>query len=609
MKGKSIKDKVLRLLLIFSLIPVIIFCLFMSVYVAMNNVKQRKESIVSEMGHMSTAADNVLREGLQLGRRISEDEKLLELLCERSPTKEQRQQNELVLNGQLLEIVEPLNRHLEAYVISFEGEVYKSSSLTIQKRDFTKEPWFTDAQTAKAPEWSEVQTNSKVIKAIPSVYASIIFPLYEEQSKRWLGSVLIEVDLGDVFCYQEVINDDGELQIFSPDINFRIENERVKVYDKDGLRIINRTGVGENSDNERIGKVSKVLSYWKKGFLNEGIIKQGGELFFYDSIKVNDWIVLYQVREMYLYNILLDLGIGTLALLIFLVLVAVYASRTMAQNITKPILDLSTSVKQVQKGDLETIIEEVGDDEIGELSLQFNKMVVDIRGLMDNIKEAHERRRQYELMLLQVQVNPHFLYNTFDSLSWLIRMKQDADALKMVEALTIFFKTGLNNGRDLISLKQEIMNVDSYMTIQLMRYKSKLQYHVSLEREVEDFVIPKLLLQPLVENAVVHGVKGKVGGGVISISAYGQDNKVWLRVEDSGKGIAPQKLQKIQKDMRKIDATDIEHYGLANVYERMHLFFGEKFSMQIESIENERTTVLLTIVEEEDDVQIGDCGR
>ena len=186
-------------------------------------------------------------------------------------------------------------------------------------------------------------------------------------------------------------------------------------------------------------------------------------------------------------------------------------------------------------------------------------------------------------MLLQAQINPHFLYNTLDSLQWLIRMNQLAAAEKMTTALTHFFKTGLNNGKDIIRLREEMENVESYLTIQQLRYKSKLTFFVHMEKEVEALEVPKLILQPLVENALYHGIKPKEDGGFIDIHVCKEEGRVHISVADNGCGMDPKMLEALRDGISKGEVSRKDSYGLKNVNERLRLFFQDNYEMKIES--------------------------
>ena len=181
---------------------------------------------------------------------------------------------------------------------------------------------------------------------------------------------------------------------------------------------------------------------------------------------------------------------------------------------------------------------------------------------------------------------------------WLIRMKNQQDAENMLEALTRFFKTGLNKGREQVAVKNEISNVESYLTIQLMRYKKKLSFSITVDDEIRSYIVPKLILQPLVENSIYHGIKGKEQGGTIEIKGLKKNGSVVLCVEDNGLGMPPKRLEKIQRMLSEGIVEESDSYGLTNVNERLKLFFGEGCTMKIDSTDGMGTKVSIEIREE-----------
>lgn len=282
--------------------------------------------------------------------------------------------------------------------------------------------------------------------------------------------------------------------------------------------------------------------------------------------------------------------------IVLLTLLSVGASHRVAYAFTLPILRLNESVHKLRyDDDFGMVITRMSDDEIGELTDQFNEMVRHIKVLMARIIEEQTARRKYELLLLQAQINPHFLYNTLDSIVWLVRMKKNADAEVMLTALTTFFKTGLNKGNDIIRLAQEFDNVQSYMTIQTYRYKTRLTYTAHLDDCIRDVEVPKLILQPLVENAIYHGVKEKDSPGCIRMRCLADGDRIRICVEDDGLGMEAEKLERLREQLRSGDIQNRDSYGVLNVYERLRLFFSGACSMHVESWPGRGTRVTILL--------------
>jgi len=224
------------------------------------------------------------------------------------------------------------------------------------------------------------------------------------------------------------------------------------------------------------------------------------------------------------------------------------------------------------------------------LSDQYDQMVVRIGQLIDHIREEQEQKRATELKLLQAQINPHFLYNTLDTIVWLAEGKRHQDVVNMITALSSFLRIGLNKGRDFIAIKEEAEHVDSYLQIQHFRYEDILDYEIDIDSEIRDCRTLKLTLQPIVENALYHGIKNRREKGFLQILGWREDDTILLQVKDNGIGIKADVLARMQQlvqagetEAEKADPNRREGFGIANVAERIRLNFGAEYGLQIES--------------------------
>ena len=186
-------------------------------------------------------------------------------------------------------------------------------------------------------------------------------------------------------------------------------------------------------------------------------------------------------------------------------------------------------------------------DEIAELGMSFNIMIGKIRDLLDSKLKEHEELKKAELRALQAQINPHFLYNTLDTIIWMAEANRTAEVIEIVRALSSFFRLSLSKGRDWITIGEELERTRSYLTIQKIRYRDILDYKIEADEAVLDNTVLKLSLQPLVENALYHGIKNKRRGGTITVRAQQQGaDEILLQVEDDGIGLTPEKLAQVQ---------------------------------------------------------------
>ncbi|NHN29134.1 cache domain-containing sensor histidine kinase [Paenibacillus agricola] len=268
-------------------------------------------------------------------------------------------------------------------------------------------------------------------------------------------------------------------------------------------------------------------------------------------------------------------------------------SAFMSAKISQPIKRLERSMRKVEHGDFDIHIPIRGDDEVGRLSRRFNFMVVRIRELVEQNIHEQEAKRKSELDVLQSQINPHFLYNTLNSVVRMAGSGKSEDVITMITSLSKFFRISLSKGKRIIKVQEELEHIRNYLIIQKVRYKHKFDYEIVAEEAVLSCKTLKLILQPLVENAIYHGIEMMVDKGHICISARVKEQQVIFEVRDNGLGISPERLALILSGETKSDEGS--GVGFKNVHERIRLTFGEPYGLQVESVLEEGTLVKLTI--------------
>ena len=262
-------------------------------------------------------------------------------------------------------------------------------------------------------------------------------------------------------------------------------------------------------------------------------------------------------------------------------------------SLTQPIDALCRRVDEISRGDLsprEPLM--VGDPQLQTLSESFEQMVASLNQLLEHSSQEQARLRNMEFALLQAQINPHFLYNTLDAILWLIETRNNDQAVEMVTSLSNFFRSSLSKGRDVITLAEELVHVRSYLEIQQVRYKDILHYDIEADPALNECLVPKLTLQPLVENALYHGIKAKRGLGTIRVSTRQADGQAVLEVSDTGAGMTAERLDEV---LRSMDTDSPAGFGMGTVSKRMHLLYGEACRFEVESRPGLGTTVRITI--------------
>jgi two-component system sensor histidine kinase YesM len=219
-------------------------------------------------------------------------------------------------------------------------------------------------------------------------------------------------------------------------------------------------------------------------------------------------------------------------------------------------------------------------------------MVEKMGNLMKESTDRQESLRQAELALLQAQINPHFLYNTLDTIIWLIEAGKTEEAEEMVTELSSFFRHSLSNGEDVVTLNDEEKQISSYLQIQQFRYKDIMDYSIDIDPAIKGTRLPKLTIQPLVENALYHGVKLKRAKGLITVTGRAEGDDIVIVVSDTGAGMTKDRLNELREGIKNRERVG---FGLSTVDERLKLFFGEKYGLSIDSTEGEGTDVTVRI--------------
>ena len=283
--------------------------------------------------------------------------------------------------------------------------------------------------------------------------------------------------------------------------------------------------------------------------------------------------------------------------MVIAVIFSVVAAWRISRGIYLPIKKLHNITTTIARADLEPLVTADNVDEIAELGMSFNIMVGKVRELLDAKIKEQENLKKAELRALQAQINPHFLYNTLDTIIWMAEANRPAQVVELVRALSRFFRITLSKGKDWITVREEIEHISSYLTIQKIRYRDILDYVIDIEPEVLEATMLKLTLQPLVENALYHGIKNKRSGGVITVRGRRwDDNRLLVEVSDNGIGMTAEKVAQLRTALASEGFAGSENgFGLCNVNQRVKLYYGKQYGLTLESEYGQGTRVLLDI--------------
>ncbi len=285
------------------------------------------------------------------------------------------------------------------------------------------------------------------------------------------------------------------------------------------------------------------------------------------------------------------LALTTVVVVVLFVLLLLYSFRV-SRRITGPMQALSRKAEQFGSDNFSGAPVDTDIVELKILDRNFDKMADRITSLMDRQRRDQQSLHRAELELLQAQINPHFLYNTLDSIAILAESQREEDVIDMVNSLSTFFRNSLNQGRDIISLRSELIQARSYLEIQQIRYSDILTWKIDVPEEIQDCSVPKLILQPLIENALYHGIKNRRGRGLLTITGEESGEDLLLYVKDNGAGMAPDRLALLRSGNFE------EHHsglGLKNVHQRIRLYCGSPYGLSFDSVPGEGTTVTVRL--------------
>ncbi|MEH7331675.1 sensor histidine kinase [Neobacillus drentensis] len=408
-----------------------------------------------------------------------------------------------------------------------------------------------------------------------------IFRLLEKQHSPAKGIVLfnLRAEFFEQVLNKSLIGDNGYLTLISPD----------GIYESKTVKKDYKLDPSTLHSLQHLQKEKGKFSYENAAGENMIVI--------YDTLSANNWkiaAVIPQDEILKKVNYIKDF---TILLIVLMIIGATFLTNIVGKYISKPFNKMAKQMGMIDKQHLDFEFEMSGPEEMKILHTGFKELIVRINTLLEQIRLEQEEKRQLEFAIMHAQINPHFLYNTMYSIKGLCDMGLNKDASQMITALSSFFRIGISKGKEIISIREEMEHIQHYLFIQEMRYGDDFSYEIAVDEDILSYNIIKLSLQPLIENAIYHGVKRKRGLGKITIKGYQRDDTIHLEVIDNGNGIEPDKLQDI---LQEIEASYQEKkkylgIGLKSVNERIKIHFGNNFGLTIASEPGSGTVVSITI--------------
>jgi len=579
--NKSIGSKLSFYFSLVILIPIITISILGNLLYKNSITNQQNENIKQMISQISNNIDFYIKDTENIINYLSEDPRILTFLDNRVSSSVVRKAIE---NGGLDEASKAINSfttfhpEIAGIMIVKQDDTFISDVMGRISRDsLTKEKWYLEA--SKNPNTMHL-FSKPVGRNINNVFqysaddvVSMSKAIVDKKTGKCIGVILIDMKLDIIksviehakpakngFVY--IVDNKGEI-VYSPvnEIVYRIKNEWV--YNSSGEILIKR--IKENDYKIIHGDSS--YTGWKTV-----------EVFpLSESLRVINTLVYYSI-----------------IIAIITLLIAEILATFFTKSIVRPISKLKRLMKKTQEGNFNVVFNSKYDDEIGELGNAFNNMVREIKNLISLVEMEGKKKRKAEISILHAQIKPHFIYNTLDTIHWMAQEHDAQDIVDITYNLTNLLRIGLSDGEENIKISQEIKHVESYLLIQKIRYEDKLNYKIYIQKEILDLYVIKLILQPIVENAIYHGIKEKRGSGCIEIKGIIKNDKICFIIQDNGIGIADEKLIKINEMLKgKATSKDIVGYGIYNVNEKIKLTYGDEFGLEYHSIYGEGTTVVL----------------
>ncbi len=406
----------------------------------------------------------------------------------------------------------------------------------------------------------------------------------------------ISNELWDIVAGNKAFSEGRQYEIID-DINERLEEIKLNTEVTKSRQLLEVIGRAMNTLTQYVDRLGMQMEQHFLVTENEKILDEIRGVAELVSDILQDFIVLEielaaETNEQIKSTAVL-LSMLQILLVIVVMLFAIYTQKSVSRSINGPIKELEKLSNEIASGNLSARAEKPNVEELNNLTENLNTMAKKIHELIDiNIQEQKNLQKS-EMRALQAQISPHFLYNTLDTIVWLAEGHQHEQVISVTRNFSNFFRASLNRGKEWVTVRDEFEHIGNYLTIQKIRYRDILDYSIDYDRAMDGEPMLKLLLQPLVENALYHGIKNKRGKGTVAVTGWQDKRYLHFQVEDTGIGMTPERLKQIQSLMQNdLEASKVSDvYGLYNVNKRLALYYTSSTKLEITSIYEEGTKV------------------
>lgn len=414
-----------------------------------------------------------------------------------------------------------------------------------------------------------IARNIRNTKTIQSADEEVLGTLYIDVNIKALSDVVNETELR------------GGSEMYIVD-----RKEKVYVYHQDSGKI-----------NQQLGELEAYIPEMDQEYQ---YILADGMYYIYNDIEGTDWMVIHKIPRYNLENSYQEIRNNTILIICISVILLLFLYYFYSKKTNKPILQLKTAMEKVQNGELDTRVEVYSNDEIGFLAKGMNQMTKNLQEHIKRVYIAEIRQREAEIKTLKTQIQPHYLYNTLDVIRMTAVMNDDYQTAGLLDGLSGQLKYLIGGAREIVTLRDEIENVENYFKIVRVRYENRFGLDINVNEEFLDLRVPQLILQPVVENSVKYGLRPKEESGIIAINVQVEGERLLISVMDNGLGMSQQKLREVQellenKETVKHARSKKASIGLKNAHDRIKLILGEEYGMEIISYEGMGTIVKFSL--------------
>lgn len=554
-KNLKLRNKIYLIYLAAGLLPMLVVGIYCYHFVNQLLVEREVKNLQNSLNQAMTVVDNQLTIYENMSDYLAFNQAILQTVSYPYEDNYYEMYNQFsTAFDPMVTSLKYLHSDIKQVTIYARNDIERHDTTLAPITDIEEEPWF-----------QEISSNNKVLwvinKNAKKVFCVRKIPELQGES----GVIYVEVDYD---------------KLFEPFTQILDENYGVYVQEKDKMVF------SYNIFDE---------SYNKMDFSEENITSlktsDDSEFIFVDcdsKSQIGFHVGMYRPASQ-IEATIRPMTMGMVLICVISMIAASLLLKQFTRVIVKNIEKLTRNMKEVKKGNLEVTVTSDSKDEIGELIQGFAEMVERIKTLIEEVYEGKISLKEYEMKALQAQINPHFLYNSLSLINWKAIEADEKDISKITLALSKFYRTALNKGNSVMPLQDEISNVKSYLDIQLMMHDYEFDVEIDIDESMYYYDTPNLILQPLIENAIDHGIDLKTEGrGKIIIRGWSEGETMYLSVEDNGVGMDEEVAQNILTQKSK-------GYGVRNVNERIKLTYGAEYGLTIESKEGKGTKIIVKI--------------